>query len=102
MAAALAAKDKLWNCAECRKAKLDGARHCREKSPFPMYEINGEKFYTCPVGHITRESYEALALYSVYKDGFLPEAGGIMDQDNRIMEQMRIIARAVHEAQKKK
>lgn len=56
-----------------------------------MFEIDGTEFKRCPVQFITQESLGALDLYRFYKDGFLPAAGGILDQPHRIMEQIRIV-----------
>lgn len=38
----------------------------------------------------------------VYRAGFLPGAGGYLDQPNEIMERMRIIEAALHENAEKK
>ena len=59
--------------------------------------INGEEYVRCPTQFVTDESIEALNMYATYKDGHLPRAGGFLDQPNKIMEQMHIIANQVAE-----
>jgi len=66
-------------------------RFCDEPAEFAIYEIDDIEYHKCPVQEITDESYEALSLYSFYKNGFLPEAGGVLDQDYRVIQQIRII-----------
>ena len=45
----------------------------------------------CPVRAVKPESLEALRMYNFYQAGFLPSAGGILDQPNYLLEQMEII-----------
>ncbi len=102
MAAALAAGEKLYNCAECRKAGLDKSRYCADDAPYPIYEINGEEFTRCPVQFVTGASLEALSAYRFYNNGYLPCQGGYLDQPNLIMGQMDIISDQIHEERKNK
>jgi hypothetical protein len=97
MAAFLAAEGKVWNCAECIEQGLQTSRFCHEDAPFPIFTIDGEDFLRCPVQFISQESFEALALFTYYQDGFLPEAGGIFDQPNLTIAQIRTVKHAVQE-----
>jgi len=51
----------------------------------------------CPVQYITDDSFNAISEYRFYRDGHLPEAGGWLDQPNKVMEQMLIIDGVVKE-----
>lgn len=49
---------------------------------------------TCLLPMITPESYAWLRLHTHYKEGYLPRAGGILDQPNKFMEAMEVLNRA--------
>lgn len=102
MAAALAASEKLWLCRECRETKLEKARFCKEDAPFPIFEICGESYFRCPVQDVTGASFEALAMFQMYQDGFLPEEGGFLDQPFILIEQVKVIGAIVHEVRKER
>jgi len=76
--------------------KLQEARFCEKDAGFDAYEINGDTFRRCPVRYITEESFDALSQYQFYKNGFLPFAGGFLEQPNKFIEQMRIIEAEVN------
>jgi len=95
----LAARGELHSCMQCRQKGLDKHRFCDHDAPYPIYELDGEQIYRCPVGMLEPESLSALEAYAFYKAGHLPRTGGWEDQPNRIMEQMLIIQAAVNEVQ---
>jgi hypothetical protein len=100
MAAALAATSRLFSCLECQVKGLYKNRFCKEDAPYSIIEINGEEFKRCPVQLVTSDSMEALHMYGFYNNGFLPCAGGFLEQPNRVMEQMVIIGNQIAESQK--
>jgi len=81
---------------------MDGARFCEQDAPFPLFEIDRKPFFRCPVQEITGQSREALSLYVFYQRGHLPTAGGIMDQPNKMMDQIRIIENVVEEVRRER
>ncbi len=97
----LAATGKLYSCMQCRQNGLDKHRFCNEDAPHPIYELDGEPIYRCPVSMLEPESLTALEAYAFYKAGHLPCSGGWQEQPNRIMEQMLIIEAAVNEEQQR-
>ena len=69
---------------------------CRVDSPIPeRWKIGGEVFKRCPAKMATQESWFAIQLYGHYKNGFLPVAGGILDQSVKFVQAMEIIDRVV-------
>jgi hypothetical protein len=59
---------------------LRRVRGCDEKAPIAVFELDGERHYRCPYFYLTDEIWEFLSFYGHYKQGFLPDAGGIGDQ----------------------
>ena len=90
-----------FNCQACRFQ-----RHCDDSNPapHPMFAIPeiGLESRTCLLPKVTQEARLMLDLYRHYKNGYLPVAGGIMDQPAVFMESMSIIDAAVIRAESKK
>lgn len=64
-------------------------------------EIDGERFYTCPVAAVDRNlANEAFDLMNHYAVGHLPYAGGIYDQPERLLQMIEIMAAARAEKQR--
>lgn len=87
-------RPKEYTCATCTH------RHCDESgemegsrgpAPFPKWEINGEVFRVCPLPQVTEFSREMLKLHMHYKNGYLPENGGLMRQPAGFLRAMEII-----------
>jgi len=102
MAAALAATRRMYSCSECREKGLQKLRFCEADAPYSVIEINGDEYKRCPVQYVTAESMEALNMYLFYNDGHLPRAGGFLDQPNKVMEQLQIIANQVAEEKERR
>lgn len=79
-----------FNCQNCRFH-----RHCDDSNPapFPMWVIPeiGLESRTCLLPQVTEEARDMLHLYRHYKNGYLPRAGGILDQPAVFMESMALI-----------
>jgi hypothetical protein len=61
-------------------------------SHLPM-TVDGEESYACPRQDLKQRAQawnRMLLYYGMYKQGFLPQAGAIMDQSNKAMELFRI------------
>jgi len=46
---------------------------------------------TCFLPMITRQSHQMLRLHRHYTEGFLPQAGGVLDQSAKYVEAMEVI-----------
>lgn len=73
----------------CRECKSKAG--CESDSPVPLYTIDGEDIFRCPLKLITSESYIYMQFYHHYKNGYLPVQGGILDQSSKFLEAMDII-----------
>lgn len=85
---------KAFDCATCT------IRHCDEsgdipgskgRASWPVWELAGEQYYTCPLPAITPLSRELKRLHHHYEQGLLPFAGGVLDQPAGFMRAMEII-----------
>ena len=76
------------NCQKCNK-QIQEIRGCEKD--IPTKEIEGVAITRCPVKLITIESKLYLQVYSYYKDGFLPNAGGSLDQSIKVMDVLQFI-----------
>ena len=83
----MAAHPKDFDCNKCTW------KHCTpdNPSPNPQWDIDGEEFNVCPKGLVTWESIDWLRYHSHYEKGFLPVAGGMMNQTAQFVEAMEII-----------
>lgn len=78
---------------------MQAQRHCpelaKEKWLLPdadLGEIDGEKIFKCPVAQVDRDmAYEAFRLANHFQKGFLPYAGGIYDQPERLMQMIETV-----------
>lgn len=90
-----------FNCQACRFQ-----RHCddRNPAPFPMFAIPeiGLESRTCLLPKVTEEARLMLDLYRHYKNGYLPLAGGIMNQPAAFMDAMAVIDAAAARAEAQK
>lgn len=53
----------------------------------------------CPSRALTKDTLSVLSFYSHYKNGFLPDSGGLLEQAATFLDAMNIIASAVTEAE---
>jgi len=64
---------------------------CHEARKFPIFEIDGEKYYQCPKKLISIESIHYLRSFTHYLNGFLLYPGGIKDQANKYLQAMELL-----------
>lgn len=80
----------------CGDGRCAGTGHTEdakdpEGNPVPLYDVNGKDYFRYPRHMVTPRSRRWAAFYRHYKDGFLPVAGGILDQTARFCHAMRVI-----------
>ena len=110
IATVLSLKGRFFDCGECRKAGLHRQRHCPEIEnetwlipDAALFDIDGEPVYACPVGQIDRRIVNrAFELVNHYERGFLPFAGGIYDQPNKMLQMIETVRQAKAEAEQAK
>lgn len=77
-----------WDCEVCKSKGLDQARNCKFREDLdsirdPSFQllVSGEVFTECPMYY--KDDYllsEAIACYTAYDKGILPDEGGLLDQ----------------------
>ena len=79
------------DCQNCQaEQKID--RGCLQDSPVPgRWEVEGEKYQRCPIKIVTPGSWELIRAYASYKDGFLPNGKGWLDESRKFLDAMNII-----------
>ena len=80
------------SCKACNdNQKID--RGCFKDSPIPgRWQIGENKFSRCPLSIIEQSSYWFIRAYSFSEKGLLPRSGGWLEQTNKFIEAMGIIA----------
>ena len=87
-----------FDCRTCKKANLCESRGCIEGIPSSSpYLYGDEKIWKCPLTFYNEEIAQAVVLYGAYKNGFLPDQGGILDQTARFSDYMELIGEHVKE-----
>jgi len=87
-----------WGC-DSKTSKYDNidCPVCRNKPGYSQCTIcHGRGNYPiigCPNKMITADACLSLELYSHYKNHFLPESGGVLDQSNKTMLAINFIAK---------
>lgn len=86
-----------WGCF-ARRVKPDADGEDPQDSWFqPAYmpiTLDGEDTFACPrqpIRENPRYWSQLLKLYSFYKNGYLPQAGAIIDQSNHLIEAFRVL-----------
>ena len=88
-----------WRCDKCT-VSMKKVRGCQSESMTATL-LGSETLTRCPRSFIfdhPREFHRLTGLWTNYEKGFLPEPGGIEDQQAQIMEALMIYDRAVQEA----
>lgn len=90
------------DCRKCTQPQID-ERGCEQDSPIPGYWNFGD-FETsrCPVQLITAASLEYIRAYSLFLKGYMPNAGGWIDQPKKFIGAMEIIENEVAKIQQEK
>jgi hypothetical protein len=60
-----------------------------------MWKIGDEEFSRCPRGLVTITSIEYLNAYIFFKQGFLPNPGGWLEQPLKFIQAVRVIEQEV-------
>lgn len=79
-----------FDCKICTGAQKR-ERGCIEKSNVPVFDLDGEQFFSCPIKMITDRTSKFLRFFKFYKDGFLPNQGGILEQPKMFLDAIQII-----------
>lgn len=79
-----------FDCQTCTDPKRE-AWGCEELTPTPVHVVNGHRVRRCPVKILTPFTRRCMSLYAHYKNGFLPNAGGIADQPAWYVTAMEIL-----------
>lgn len=75
---------------------------CEEEAEYPIYDLDGEPLYRCPVRLVTPETADILEIHAMCKAASgLPFPGAVLQQPARIMEAFRLIEGTVNLWQKK-
>lgn len=73
-----------FECVDCIERKKQAERGCEQDAPFPYWtDSDGLSRSRCPRRPIYENPQwynEIIAAYNHYKNGFLPHAGGLVDQ----------------------
>lgn len=77
------------DCRACNK-QLQDFRGC-VKDAARQYEIEGTILNRCPLRVLDERSVIMLEFYMAYKKGFLPNAGGWLDQTVRFSRSVAVI-----------
>lgn len=98
-------QDDNWNCETCKKRKLDTQRAClflpeeQRTAPFRL-KLKGKDYLNCPLSTIdTKIVHQASIAYTLYRDGFLPEEGGIGNQTVWFVKAAQLYTRKIKEAE---
>jgi hypothetical protein len=90
------------DCQKC-SAALKLERGCETDVSIPgMWKIGNDEFSRCPRSLVTTKSIEYLNAYIYFKQGFLPNPGGWLDQPLKFIQAMRIIETEVMKLKEEK
>lgn len=101
------------SCSTCKvNPEARKAWGCEQDTEFPQFELpfclrcNGTNaecemchgsarvpIFRCPLALVGSEHYEMVSLFSHYQRGFLPDAGGILDQAPAFLDGVRLLLR---------
>lgn len=90
------------DCRKCEDSERE-ARGCEQDSPIPgVWKFGDFETSRCPVSLLTAASCEYIRAYGLFLKGYMPNAGGWIDQPKKFIEAMEIIEKEVAEIQKEK
>lgn len=90
---------------DCRRCTNDQKieRGCEQDSPIPgFWKFDDFETSRCPVKLITKVSVKLLEAFLYFKQGYLPNAGGWMDQPAKLFEALEVIETEILKIQDKK
>ncbi len=86
-------------CHKCNK-QIKALRGCeKDVTPYEIIELKGYKFTRCPF-LTAKEANYILDAYFEYKNGFLPNAGGWLDQPMKFSQFMIMVDNQIGELEK--
>lgn len=86
-----------WGCDAFQYREIEEGMQAEEAWVRPAYlsiVLDGEELYHCPRQTLYQHGLQwdrILMLYGMYKAGFMPEAGSVMDQSYRMIKTFRIL-----------
>ena len=91
---------------DCRKCTLlqKRSRGCEAEAEQPFFiEVNGEKevLKNCPIRLVAPLTVRIMQLYRFYKQGFLPNTGGILQQSSVLLTAFDVIENEVERIREK-
>ena len=86
-------------CRKCTPA-MQEAWGCDTDAPHPFHVIDGEPITRCPVTILTNDTRRLMGLYVHYTKGFLPAAGGILNQTAYYYQAMEVLVVEVNRVQR--
>ncbi len=90
------------DCHKCSDAQKQ-ERGCEADSQIPgMWKIGDDEISRCPRGLVTIKTIEYLNAYIFFKQGFLPNPGGWLDQPLKFIQAMRVIEAEVMKLKEEK
>ena len=96
-------KTDTWKCIVCKKRKLDKTRNCgflneQEKDPEWEVAVRGKVYKHCPIYMVDASlTADAFLAYQYFKDGVLPESGGLFDQTEFFVQSSQFVSNKVAE-----
>lgn len=76
---------------------MQEARGCHEPAPIPVFVLDGEQYFRCPLRIITRETGELIRYFKFYKEGYLPVEGGMLDQSAKFVSSIEVILTEIND-----
>lgn len=83
------------NCDDILKAE----RGCTEKGKVP-FEMDGERFFECPIKRVSKISWEYARAYTLYKKGYMPNGKGWIEESRKFLDAMKVIDNEVSAIEK--
>ena len=89
------------DCQKCSEKKKR-AWGCEEETKEPFLTIDKEEIRRCPLKLITVQSMDYIRFYGYYKEGYLPNAGGILEQPAKFLDTVTEIENILAEIRQEK
>jgi hypothetical protein len=79
------------DCRNCQQEQKS-VRGCEKDSTIPSrWKIGNDEYSRCPVKLMTKTSIEYLQAYPLYKNGYLPNGIGWINESAKFIQAMQII-----------
>ena len=75
---------------------MQEARGCFKPAPIPVFVLDDERYFRCPLKVITRETAEMLRYFKFYQNGYLPVSGGLLDQSAKFVSAIEVIGAEIN------